>query len=364
MSNLNTTTGFNKAGKKTTTPIEVGLFIPPAEDSSNRVINHLAEKVIGETNINLTLFLTRQPEDSRIDASPTLSKKKFLHSTLLKEIVFPFLEQNKENNPRDIFLPPKLLAEKFLGRIKIIDVDDPNDPDFIKNNITNNENMKMAFSVRNLVIFKPETINAFREKGVHSFINLHPAKLPGIRGLEGPFWTRVVGESEYRTTMHVVHEIVDAGDILDYETKKANGKPIATYTRDAAPDVASMIHKHIQMIAIDGAIKSGIVQNIKDSSIFTLPTQTEIQSELSRLAVKFVDGNEQIQYLLANYANEDEGQSHHAALMGHIWDAYANFKNGRYTTPRQNSLVMDENLPQQITQTMPAHPNLLQENIP
>ena len=331
-------------------PAEVGIFMPEAEVSSNRVINELAARLTrGTPNINLVIFRTEQKKDKRVDNTPLLKKKEFLHNTLLTDIVFPFLEQNEDQNPSGIYLPPSLLTKKYPGRIRVVDVKDPNDPKFIKEHIEGNPNLKMSFSVKNLVIFKKPIIEAHLNKDPQraSFINIHPAKLPNIRGLEGPFWSRVKGETEYCTTMHVIDTNIDTGPILDYETKSVNGdagKAVSTYPRDAAPNVADMIYKQIHLKLVRHGSKNLQIQDDQQSSYCTVPTTEDLENAKQH-GIKFTDGSEQIRYIMEHYTNRHVNEVHANLLNDKLADAYYNhFKNNHYQKPKVEELkIANEN---------------------
>lgn len=333
---------------------EVGLFIPPAEDSSNRVLNELAKHIAEETpNVNLVVFLTKPKPDKRVEEIPLLKKARFLHSDILRDVIFPFQRKNKDRIPEDTLLAPDLLAEKYQGRIRLVQVDNPNDPEFIKEHISGNPNLKLALSVRNLIIFKEPIIDAMEKKGENRFLNIHPATLPEIRGLYGPFWTRVLGKDEYTTTMHVIKRKVDTGPIVDYVSKPVNGsatKSTTTYTRDVAPDVAAMIFKHLHLVLVKKARRPAIEQ---DDTLalpdFSVPTAEEIDTAYKELGIKVVDGTEQMEYLSrVGYGNSDHEEEYTAELTEKLWDAYSAFKlansdpasksepaNGNTSQPRQ-----------------------------
>lgn len=213
---------------------EVGIFMPSSEDSSNVFLNHLCKKLFEETeSINLRIFRTKSKSDPRVNDSQELREKNFLHRDLLKDVVFPFQKDTYPLKNDPALLSPEKLAEKYPHRLIIEDVANVNDPDFIRESITGNRALQMAFSVRNLQIFHDEIIQAFAKKGNARFINSHPAALPDIRGLEGPFWTRYLDLKEHTTSLHTIVRDIDAGDILDYtstpiepNTKKSDRKSV------------------------------------------------------------------------------------------------------------------------------------------
>lgn len=305
---------------------EVGLFIPPAEDCSNIVVNKIAEQICNDVPfINLVIFKVAQPNDKRISTRPELLKRRILHSDILHDVIFP--EQKKaglSNLPKDIVLCPELLAEKYPGRVRVVDVKDLNDPDFIQT-ISNNTALRMAFSVRNLVLFKKPLIDAFSTKGKHCLMNIHPAKLPGIRGLEGPFWTRVEGDTHYHTTLHVIDTGVDTGPVLNVISKFINGdaqKPVAAYMRDIAPKIAEMICSEVTQRLVSGMYRPPLEHDAAESIYRTLPTNAEIRSASENRKIEIASRRLQIPALLRLYANENVDPQHHASLMESLNDYY------------------------------------------
>lgn len=349
----NKTKKFNDAATSTT---EIGFFMPPAEDSSNRVVNALTKKLSESTkSINIVLFLTRQPLDPRVDQTKLLARKRFLHSTLLEDIVFPFQKLNKTYNTDNMLLGPELLADKYKDRVRVVYVDNPNDPEFIKKHITDNAALQMAFSIRNLTIFKEAIIEAFAQKGKSNFLNLHPAALPDIRGLEGPFWTLYTGKSEFCTTLIEIATPVDSGGELDYETMSVHGhcstKSLAAYTREAAPEVAAMIYKHLHMVLIKKGHRLGITQDEKKSRKYSLPTEAQLSEifvgpspkrvMINGKPVKFVDGSEQIAYLHDFYSDKTARPDQYNRLTELLWKAYSDYRAGNYKKPSDEDLTMD-----------------------
>ncbi|GEM_PF-6465746 len=312
---------------KSKPPVEIGLFIPCAEDSSNRVANILAERIANETkNINLRIFTVKQKKcTNKIDE---LRKKQFLHSDILEDVVFPF--QNSKglsSNPDGVLLCPKLLEEKYPDRVYVEYVEDINDADFINKRIIKNINLRMAFSVRNLQIFHDAFIKAFTQKGDASLMNAHPAALPNIRGLEGPFWTRINNIDEYTTTLHIIIREIDAGDIVDYATSyinKTKEQPIAHYTRDAAPELSNMIFKQLHLQFVKKGAHNGINIQKGEVKYYTVPTIKEIDKALS-MGLIITDSQKQISWLMENYSNRKKNLKHYMELLELILNHYRKF---------------------------------------
>lgn len=325
---------------------EIAMFMPPAEDASNRTANEFARLLATESNFNLVLFITKQKKDSRVAERPFLAKKSFLHKELLEGIIFPFQRANPQYIPADILLAPDLLSLRYPGRVRVVQVDDPNDETFIQKHITENPDLEMAFSVRNLRIFKEPIIEAFDAKGPNRFINLHPGPLPGIKGLEANFWTRVLGYDRFTTTMHKIIRGVDDGPTLDVQITPINGrwsdKATAAYTRHIAPKIAELMYKQVQMHEM-GAERTVTVQS-KGSVRKTLPTNEEIEDAYKRLGIKLVIGNEQMQALRHLYTNEDDDPHHSARMMELCWSAYNAFQRGEYVrpNPRSDEFLIDD----------------------
>lgn len=292
--------------------------MPPHEDSSNIVANMLARKLVDQTqSINLRLFLVKSKPDARVDASVDLKRKRFVHSDLLRDVIFPYQEEKGvEKAHPAAMLSPKLLTEKYSGRVFVEPVDNINDPAFIEQRIRGNPYLRMAVSVRNLQIFHDPIIQAFQEKGEASLMNSHPAQLPGVRGLEGPFWSRYLGMDEYTTTLHVVVRQIDAGAILDYESRAVNGdaeKPVMNFLRDVAPNVADMIYRQIHIRLLRHGSHRGLTLQEGDVGYYSLPNQEEIDLAKKK-GIVMSDPFDQISWLAKTYGPSAKNQD-----IGNRW---------------------------------------------
>ena len=323
--------------------------MPKAEVVSNRFINHLVHTIVTDApDINLALFLTEQPVDPRIDNVDALNKKRFLHSTLLNDVIFPLQRKNYKTLPGNVLLPPDLLANKYNNaakeqRIRIVPNVNPNDSKFIEQEITNNEALKMSVSVRNLVVFKERLINAHKERcGPASLLNVHPGNTEQIKGLESPWWTRKHGLNEYMITLHEAAREIDTGDIIDYVATTINGyasKSVATYQRDTAPEISKMVAKHIHTRLIANGENKGIslgTKNKNEGRYETLPTQDQIHAG-EKKGIKLIDRYETLSYLQSHYANEGTHPLQFAAIRDLLELHTDNFTQGIYKKPHGNS---------------------------
>ena len=328
--------------------------MPPHEDSSMRVANELVGRIRGEAaNIDLVLFRVTQRHDPRIDGVPQLRKKTFLHNGIFRDVVIPFQkERGLVGNPGNILLCPDLLAEKHPDRVRIVDVDNPNDPAFIAQHIDGNSDLKMAFSIRNLVLFGPEIIAAFAKKDGNNLINVHPARLPGIRGLEGPFWSRLYGEQHIVTTMHVIDRGIDTGPTLDYVSKAVNGgarHPVSAYPRRMAPEVAQMIFREIHMRHILGTRRHPMEQPEGQSIYHTLPTDEEITRAYQDHGIHFTDGSDQLDWILRHFSDSDENWHEHRISLLHRLNAAYNQKRPSFAPMAPAATALDLSNPQPVS---------------
>lgn len=308
---------------------EIGLFVPPAEDSSVIVMNELAKTLVHSTdNLNLRIFRTVQKTDDRVYQNADLLEKSFLHGSVLRDAVFLHqIENGLEGTPNNALLCPELLQQKYPNRVIIEDVEDINSKDFIKKSITDNNRLQMAVSVRNLGIFKEDIIEAFAKKGEARLLNSHPAQLPDTRGLEGPFWTRMLGQDEYTTSFHVIKRKIDAGAIINYRTKpfKDNPtEPVNFFIRDISPKVAEMIYQLAHIYFIRNCQNPVLDIQKGDIQYFTLPTNEEIK-EAKEKGIFLTNRSEQIEWLLNSYSNKASSPEHYIELSNRIIEAYRAF---------------------------------------
>lgn len=333
--------------------VEVGFFMPKSEITSNIVINMLAEQVVAELpHVNLVLFLTEQPDDKRVLDSEELNKKKLCNHLLLEDIVFPFQEKNKDDLPAKVLLSPKLLADKFNtqsgARVRIVENVEPNDAAFIEQHINGNNDLKMCFSVRNLTLFKMpliEALNAKKESILdHTpLINIHPAHTKKIRGLEGPFWTRVEGDDEYTATMHVIDdEEIDTGPILGYKSTALNGyatKSVSAYMRDrSAPQIAGMIFDHLHLVFKQHGSTQGINLGDGEGNYYTLPTDKEL-ADAKEKGIEIIDPLGAMTHIMNHYANEQTHPAQYAAMSKMIETAWEQHCRGNYQKPEWKNIA-------------------------
>lgn len=139
---------------------------------------------------------------------PSLSMFEFYDSTILEDVVFPTLEEQKSGNR----LSPTFNELMKRHSVSYQYIDSLKDPAVME--AINAPGTIGAISIYQDSIFKPDLIDAIQQKGF--FWNLHPAVLPGNQGLYVIFWTMMKGEQEQNNgyTLHEVDEGIDTGRII------------------------------------------------------------------------------------------------------------------------------------------------------
>lgn len=188
-------------------PKKVALFIG-SDITAHLVLNKIVPEMI-DNGFRPVIFLPEHKSSLKAD-HPELKKLAFFERTLLKEVVYPYLNGLTERpNP----IAPAMLAKKYEKYgVKCIEVADINHPEFIKRQ-RKARGYVGALSVRCFQIFKPEHIEVWREKGF--LLNLHPGLLPEYRGVLSV--ARAMAnekEKNYGWTLHHIDAGIDTGNTL------------------------------------------------------------------------------------------------------------------------------------------------------
>lgn len=287
---------------------EVGFLIPETEMTSDRVLNILLPQ-ISQYPIKPVFYFVDQPADSRYELHPDLKTLGFMEKKLMAEVVNPFVREQVANGtqPNGTYLPLDLLSEKHGGRT--LNVANLNDPDFVKSEVTDKAVPQDLFMIRQRTIAKL-LADACEEKKSGMLMNIHPAKLPGIRGLMGTFWSRIDamdnGINSCSVTMHKIndHEI-DKGPITDFAILRVDPEiAVGTETVMAAPAIADMIKKEIEIRLLHAGNRSITVPQVANDVYRTVPTPEEIEDAKENYGIRLVDTEEMLDYILDHYSSE------------------------------------------------------------
>lgn len=297
--------------------MQAGFLIPETEMTSDRVMNLLLPK-IKDHAVKPVFYFVDQPPDERYGLHSDLETLGFMEKTLMRDVVNPFIRESVENGtqPDGTYLPLDILAQKYNA--DIMHVPDMNAPDFVKAQVTDNPSPQELFMIRQRTIAK-HLVEECEKKREGMLMNIHPARLPGIRGLMGTFWSRIDAEengiNSCAITMHRVndHEI-DKGPITDFSNVPFDpDRAIGTETIHAAPAIADMIAKEIEIRVFHAGQRSIVVPPAANSSYKTVPTPEEIEHAKDVYDIHLVDTEEMLNYILEHYSSEDAPE-HRAEL--------------------------------------------------
>lgn len=182
---------------------KIALFLG-SDIVAHLIMNKIVPQIL-QAGYEPVLFFPKHHASSKADL-PELKTMAFLERHLLKETVYPFLDQDRLRN-----LPnysPNRLATKY--GLHIEEVANVNDPAFV-NEIATMKGLVGALSIRCFQIFKPPIINAIKNVGF--FANMHPGLLPEFRGVYSTARTMASNSPEFGITLHVVDPGIDTGDI-------------------------------------------------------------------------------------------------------------------------------------------------------
>lgn len=187
--------------------------------SGNIIINKLVPELIFlEFKPVIYLLKPRIPDKAKNHGLIDFS---FYDSIIGKQVIFPFLNRfssllkgRKEgpgnNTTNNMCYTLEQLREAY--DLELYKTDDINNK---KNysSIAQDKEITGAISIRNLAIFKPETIRAFDN---HAFFwNLHSGVLPQYRGAHPQFWSLLNGEKYCGLTLHEINAGIDTGKIIN-----------------------------------------------------------------------------------------------------------------------------------------------------
>ena len=135
-------------------------------------------------------------------------------------------------------------------------------------------------------------------------INIHTGDSTKIRGLEAPFWTRFHNLSSYTTTMHVIDEGIDTGDIIKQISSPFEDFSTTIYPVQIAQQISDMIVSHIKQYCLGDKSNIKYTKNdIKTTTYHTLPNNQDIKT-MKEKGVNFIDTKVLKTHLLNQYTNQ------------------------------------------------------------
>lgn len=288
---------------------EVGFLIPETEMTSDRVLNILLRE-ISQFQIQPVFYFVDQPADPRYDLHPDLKTLGFMEKKLMAEVVNPFIRESVANGkqPEGTYLPLDILAERHGARV--VHVKNMNDPDFVEKEVSSKKMEQILFMVRQRTIAKL-LVDACEKKKTSKLMNIHPARLPGIRGLMGPFWSRIHAVmhelSKSTITLHDVtsHEI-DTGAIRTWTSIAiSHENSIGLETINGAPKIAEMLYEEIDLRVKRSGARMTIIPEPANSTYKTVPTPEEVEGAKQKHDIHLVNTEEMLDYILKHYSSED-----------------------------------------------------------
>lgn len=263
--------------------MKVALFIRNGL-VGNVALNALIPQMI-EAGIEPALYNTGEPYYKQAD-NPELKEVGYLETTLLKEVVEPFMREaqdvSKEQDD-DICYTNKQLAQRY--DLDYVEVPDVNSSDFIEV-IESDKELVGSISIRITQIFREDIIKAINSKGF--MWNLHTGLLPKYKGVHIPYRAIENSESHYGWTLHHIDSGVDTGAIIATDKLSLNpAKSILNTYLDMTEKGTAMMIGAMLFYKARGTIPAQ-TQTTDKESYFTYPTSAEMQ-RWSNQGVHFVD---------------------------------------------------------------------------
>ena len=301
---------------------KIGLFF------GDGLIGHEALNKLFPDIMNLgyeiVLFPTGK-SNSKKGSLPELAYTGFYETTLLNDVVMPFLDKNKPLlNPDNSPIKGMQYSLKQLIRLYDLEcryVPDVNDPKFL-DDITNDDQIIGAISIRNYKIFKQETINLFKSKGF--LWNLHTGILPHYKGVYIPYRSITNNDDEYGWTLHKIDASIDTGEILaigkcplDIEAPVLNS--YLSITQKGADIIIAGLKHYSRQGSYNGKKQSAE----EKLSYYTFPTAEEMMAWKNQ-NIRFVNITE-VPSLYANRFSI-EGTRHEETLRNNIIQAIAEYE--------------------------------------
>lgn len=184
---------------------KIALFV--CHDLTGLLMLNGVVPAIKEMGLTPVIFNTKNHRNRKFKV-PTPPLVSAFNVLVLEEVILPFLESRKRENP--VSLSYRQLAREYGAEYH--EVADINAAGFVKQ-ITEDENIAGGLSLRFLQVFNKEMISAIREKGF--FWNLHGGLLGDYKGLLLPYRAIQQGEKEYGVTLHEITGGIDEGAIID-----------------------------------------------------------------------------------------------------------------------------------------------------
>lgn len=222
------------------------------------------------------IYNTGEPP-SKKGSIPELADVSFYETGLLKDVVFPYLDVRPPLLEHGKPIEGLNYSHRQLAQIyglKYYEVTDVNDTDLIEN-ITADDLMVGAISIRILQIFKPEIISVFEQKGF--MWNLHTGILPKYKGVHTPYWCIENNEEEYGWTLHRIDRGIDTGPILAIDRMLLDPEePILNIYLNMCSKGANLILTELKRY-LENGVPSGQPQTKEIKSYYTFPTGQDMK---------------------------------------------------------------------------------------
>lgn len=274
------------------------------------------------------IFNTGEEPSSKSNI-PELADLGFYETTLFRDVVCPYLDENLpllDSNAQPIEnLQYSLQQLVQLYGLEYHDVLDVNDSSFI-NDIIENDKLVGSVSVRILQIFKPETIAVLEEKGF--LWNLHTGALPEYKGVHIPYRCIENGETEYGWTLHYIEKGIDTGDIIAVDALPLDyNKPVLDSYLDMVEKGVNLITRELKSYKESGLLPKAKSQTDKEKqSYYTYPTAKEM-AKYDAMGIRFVDVSKIADMYVSRFSLPNT--THAQQLRMHVIEAIGGWERGK-----------------------------------
>lgn len=242
-----------------------------------QIINKLVPELVGMGITPVLAMVGKRPYKNPNSETEAMQELGFYHGDLLSKVVIPFLDDNPPHlDPQGKLKPnicytPKQLAEHY--DLEIDYVADVNAKEHIAK-IRKDKEISGGLSVRCTHIFQQPIINVFQKKGF--LWNIHPGKLPNIRGVLPVFRALQRNDRSIEWTLHsIIDNTVDTGPVHNATSQPADfsKRSVFMHYNENAAGVSAMVLGTLQDV-LDGVSIKRMVSRRK-VKLETFPTSEE-----------------------------------------------------------------------------------------
>ncbi len=232
---------------------------------------------------------TGEPEASGKPVCKELKDIGFYETGLLKNIVFPFMDEIDPDDKNSRVQSLKQISQAY--KLEYFETGDFNQPYFVEF-LSKRTDIIGGISFRILTIFRQDLLELFQNNNWFLW-NLHTGILPEYRGVHIPFRALYNKENDYGYTLHEIDSGIDTGNIIHITRKKLNyDTPVFNAYIDHISMGADCIVHSLQFYQENGFIASH-KQNDHKAVYYSFPTANDF-ADYERASIKFMKSSNDV----------------------------------------------------------------------